>query len=50
MESVYYMANVMFERFGMPVDVFFGQRLQWFLRMRNAREPETVYYIDEVSE
>ncbi|WP_279288446.1 hypothetical protein [Christensenella tenuis] len=42
------MANTMFERFGLPVHEFMNQRLDWFLRMRNATEAEKVWFIDEV--
>ena len=42
------MANTMFERYGLSVNEFMGQRLDWFLKMRSAEKPEQVYFIDEI--
>lgn len=48
MQSIYHMANAMFESRGMAVEVFLRQRLSDFVKMRNAEEVETVHFIDEI--
>lgn len=42
------MANSMFEQHGMTVDTFMAQRLDYFIRMRNAEEPDEITFIDEI--
>lgn len=40
----------MFVNFGMPIDTFFTQRLDWFIAAQDAEEKENdkIYYIDEL--